>query len=292
MDTLIRVMAGEGNVKLTAVTTKELTERARKIHGCTAVVTAALGRTLAATSMIGNAMKEEKASVTVRINGGGDAGSIIAVSDSEGNVRGYVQNPRAWLEPRPNGKLDVGGIVGTQGAITVMRDFGYGEPYIGSTGLISGEIAEDFTRYFAESEQTPTAVALGVLVSKADGSVLTAGGYIVQLLPGADPSYAEVLEKNIAKAGSVTSILMANGTPDALAEAVLEGLEPEILQRQEITYKCYCDRKRVLGAVASLGEEELLDMEREGKTVEVRCQFCDQIYRFEPSELRAETEKE
>jgi len=241
--------------------------------------------------MIGNAMKEEKASVTVRINGGGPAGSIIAVSDSDGNVRGYVQNPRAWLEPKPNGKLDVGGAVGNQGAITVMRDFGFGEPYVGSTGLISGEIAEDFTRYFAESEQTPTAVALGVLVSKADGSVLTAGGYIVQLLPGADPKYAEILERNIAKAGSVTSILMANGTPDALAMAVLEGLEPEIMQRQEITYKCYCDRKRVLGAIASLGEAELQDMEREGKTIEVRCQFCDQIYRFEPSELREEAEK-
>ncbi len=286
MDTLIRAMAGDGNIKLTAVTTKHLTERAHLIHGTTAVTTAALGRTLAATSMIGDAMKEDKASVTVRINGGGPCGSIICVSDSSGNVRGYVQNPRAWIAPKDNGKLDVGGIVGNQGAITIMRDFGFGEPYVGSTGLISGEIAEDFTRYFAESEQTPTAVALGVLVSKADGSVLTAGGYIVQLLPGADPSYAEALEKNIAKAGSVTRILMANGTPEALANAVLEGLEPQILQTQEITYKCYCDRKRVLGAIASLGEEDLQDMEQEGKTIEVRCQFCDQVYHFEPSELR------
>ena len=190
MDTLVRALAGEGNVKITAVSTKELTEHARRIHGTTAVATAALGRTLAAASMMGNALKEEKASLTVRINGGGPAGSILAVSDSAGNVRGYVQNPRAWAEPKESGKLNVGAIVGTDGMLTVMRDFGLGDPYVGSTQLVSGEIAEDFTRYFAESEQTPTAVALGVLVSKADGAVIAAGGYIVQLLPGAPRSGA------------------------------------------------------------------------------------------------------
>ena len=286
MDTLVRALAGEGNVKITAVSTKELTEHARRIHGTTAVATAALGRTLAAASMMGNALKEEKASLTVRINGGGPAGSIIAVSDSAGNVRGYVQNPRAWAEPKESGKLDVGAIVGTDGMLTVMRDFGFGDPYVGSTQLVSGEIAEDFTRYFAESEQTPTAVALGVLVSKADGAVIAAGGYIVQLLPGAPEHYAEVLEENIRKAGAVTSILLHEGRPEALVEKVLEGLDPEILETDPVEYRCYCSRERVLGAISAMGEEELEEIRREGKTVEVSCQFCDRVYRFDPSEIQ------
>lgn len=291
MDTLIRVMAGDGNVKLTAVSTKELTQRASRIHGCTAVAAAALGRTLAATSMMGNAMKEEKGSLTVRINGGGDAGSIICVSDSKGWVRGYIQNPRVWMKPKENGKLDVGGAVGTDGMLTVMRDFGSGDPYVGSVQLISGEIAEDFTAYFAESEQTPSAVGLGVLVSKADGSILAAGGFIVQLMPGADEKYARKIEENILKAGAVTSILMAEGTPQALAEKILDGLDMQILETDEIGYRCFCSKERVLSAVAGMGEEDLRDIEKKGETVEVRCQFCDKVYRFEPSELRKAKKK-
>ncbi len=286
MDTLVRALAGEGNVMITAVSTKDLTEHARRIHGTTAVATAALGRTLAAVSMMGNALKEEKASITVRINGGGPIGSIIAVSDSAGNVRGYVQNPHASAEPKGNGKLDVGAVVGTDGMLTVMRDFGFGDPYIGSTQLVSGEIAEDFTRYFAESEQTPTAVALGVLISKSDGCVIAAGGFIVQLLPGAPTHFAEVLEENIRKSGPVTSMLLDGGRPDVLVTKIMDGLNPEILETDSVEYRCYCSRERVLGAISALSREELDDIRKAGKTVEVSCQFCDRIYRFDPSEIQ------
>jgi molecular chaperone Hsp33 len=284
MDELIRAISADGFVSLAAVSARGIAERARVIHSASPVVTAALGRTLAAAAMLGSAMKSDGASVTVRINGGGPAGSILAVSDSAGNVRGYARNPQTELPLKANGKLDVGGAVGKNGMLTVIRDFGEGDPYVGSAELVSGELAEDFTAYFSVSEQTPSACALGVLVDR-DRSVLAAGGYIVSLLPGAPPELAETLEKNVAEAGAVTPIL-ASGGADGLVLRVMAGLEPRILERSPIEYRCYCNREKVLSVLASLDENERRDMREKGERVEVTCQFCDQVYQFDPMELR------
>ncbi len=284
MDKLVRAIADGGNIRITAISTKELTERARNMHKTLPVVTAALGRTLAATSMIGNSLKGEDDSVTVRINGGGPVGSIIAVSDSCGNVRGYAQNAQVDLPLKENGKLDVGGAVGTDGMLTVIKDLNLREPYVGSVQLISGEIAEDFTAYFAESEQTPTACALGVLVD-TDQSVAAAGGYIVQLLPGAPEELAEKLEKNIAEAGAVTGVLLGNDDPELLVEKIIEGFDYEILETDEVCYKCYCSCERVAGALSSINKKELEDIKKEGKPIEITCQFCDKTYIFDIEEI-------
>ena len=240
MDKIVRAIAGDGFIKMAAADTREICERARVIHGLTPTAAAALGRTLTAAGIFGNALKEENASVTVRINGGGPLGSVIAVSDSTGNVRGYVQDPNVDLPLKENGKIDVSGAVGKDGQITVIRDLGIGEPYGGSVQLVSGEIAEDFTAYLAESEQKPSACALGVLVDR-DRSILAAGGYIVELLPGAPDNIIDKLEKNIASAGSVTAQLK-DGTVEAMIDKVLEGFSPEILEETEIEYRCYCSR--------------------------------------------------
>lgn len=284
MDEIIRAVTADGFIQISAVSARALTERARQIHTTLPVATAALGRTLAATSMIGYTLKDPKASVTVRINGGGPLGSIITVADSEGNVRGYVQNPHVDLPRKPNGKLDVGGAVGSDGMLTVIRDLNMKEPYVGSTQLVSGEIAEDFTAYFYMSEQVPSACALGVLVD-TDQSVLAAGGYIVQLLPGAPEALLETLEKNIAETGAVSRILADGGAEDLVC-LVLNGFEPRILERRTIEYKCYCTRKRVLEVLVSIDERELEDMENKGEPVEVTCQFCDAVYHVEPREIK------
>jgi molecular chaperone Hsp33 len=284
MDEIIRAVSDDGFIQISAVSARALTERARQIHTTLPVATAALGRTLAATSMIGHTLKDPKASVTVRINGGGPLGSIIAVADYVGNVRGYVQNPHVDLPRKPNGKLDVGGAVGSSGTLTVIRDLNMKEPYVGSTLLVSGEIAEDFTAYFYRSEQVPTACALGVLVD-TDQSVLAAGGYIVQLLPGAPESLLEKLEKNIEETGAVTRVL-AGGSAENLICLVLSRFQPRILERGTIEYKCYCTRERVLEVLVSIDERELEDMEKKGEPVEVTCQFCDIVYRVEPREIK------
>lgn len=286
MDVLVRAMADSGNIKITAVSTKELTEQARNMHKTLPVVTAALGRTLAAASMIGNGLKEENASVTVRINGGGATGSIIAVSDSAGNVRGYAQNAQVDIPLKSNGKLDVGGAVGTDGMLTVIKDLNMREPYVGSVQLVSGEIAEDFTAYFAESEQTPTACGLGVLVD-TNQSVISAGGYVVQLLPGAPDELAEKLEKNIVDAGAVTEILLGNDDPAKIVRLILNGFDYEILETDEIHYKCYCSRERVADVLTGIGDEELEDIRKENKPIEVTCQFCDKVYVFNVEEIEA-----
>lgn len=278
MDELLRAISADGLVKLTAVSTREMTERARGIHHTLPVVTAALGRTMAATAMMGNALKKAGASLTARINGGGPVGTIMVTSDEGGNVRGYVQNPAVDLPLRPDGKLDVGRAVGTDGMLTVIRDLGTGEPYTGSTALVSGEIAEDFTRYFFESDQVPTACALGVLVDR-DQSVLAAGGYIVQLMPGASEETAAKLEASVQRAGAVTGMLRALSLEE-LVYRVLEGFDPEILERDTIAYRCYCSREKVLGALAGISPGELATMLREDRQIEVRCRFCDAVYTF------------
>jgi len=283
MDELIRAVSQDGFIQIIAVSTREITERARQIHRTLPVATAALGRTLAAAAMIGSEMKVEEASVTVRINGGGPLGTILVVSDSHGNVRGYVQNPHVDLPLRDDGKLDVGAAVGRDGLLTVIKDLGLKEPYVGSVALVSGEIAEDFSVYFFESEQTRSAVALGVLGDR-DQSVAAAGGYILRLLPGADDSLLDKLEQNIAETGAVTARLK-DGSLESLIYRVLDGFSPHILERREIEYRCYCSEERVLAAIANVEDGELKEMAEKGEPVEVTCQFCDRVYRFDPAEL-------
>lgn len=283
MDRILRATAAEGFVKMSAVSARDTVSRACEIHGCTPTTAAALGRTLCGASMLGNLLKEENGSLTIRINGGGPIGSVIAVSDSMGNVRGYVTDPTVDLPLRSDGKLNVGGAVGTDGMITVSRDIGLKEPYIGSTQLVSGEIAEDLTRYMLESEQIPAACGLGVLVD-TDLSIKAAGGFIVQLMPGAPEKYIDILEDNIFMMDNLTTILAEDGL-EAVFEQVLKGLPYHLVGEDPVEYRCYCSRDRVSGAIISVGTAELESMIEEGKSIEVSCQFCDTVYSFTPEEL-------
>lgn len=279
-------------IKMAVVTARDMVQRAREIHSCTPTASAALGRTLCAASMLGEMMKEENATLTIRINGGGGIGSVVAVSDSAGYVRGYVENPAIDLPPRPDGKLDVGGAVGRDGMLTVSRDIGLREPYIGSTELISGEIAEDLTAYLLESEQVPSACALGVLVD-TDCSIKAAGGFIVQLMPGAPEELIGKLEDNIFMMDQLTTILDEDGA-EAIFDQVLKGLEHHIVGEAPVGYRCYCSRERVEDALRCIEKNELLEMANEGKDCAVSCQFCDAQYVFTPNDLRkiAEDDKE
>lgn len=286
MDKIVRMIAKDAPVKAMAISATGLVERARAIHHTLPVATAALGRTLMAASLIGNTLKEENGSVTVRISGGGPLGNILAVSDSTGNVRGYVQNGQVELPSKSPGKLDVGRAVGTDGAITVMKDLGLKEPYVGSTPLVSGEIAEDITAYFAESEQIPTACALGVLVER-DLSVAVAGGYLIQLLPGADEEVIRAIEQGIEALGAVTPALALGLSPQELLEKVLGAFEMELLEETPVEYRCYCSRERMQTALISMGREELTSLLEEQGGVELTCQFCDSVQRFENEEIAA-----
>ena len=237
MGTLVRAMTRDGFVKAVAVESRDIVERARQIHKTLPTATAALGRLLTAASMMGNMQKIDNGSLTLQVKGGGPLGTVLAVSDAVGNVRGYVQNPQVSLLEKYRGKLDVGAAVGTDGMLTVIRDLQMKEPYVGSVALVSGEIAEDITSYFVQSEQTPTACALGVLVD-TDQSVRAAGGYLVQLLPGAPDSVIDRLEQGIEKAGAVTAMLDRGLDAQALLETVLEGLDQEILETTPVAYRC------------------------------------------------------
>ena len=285
-DQLIRAISQDGLIKVSAVSTRDLTERARQIHKTLPVATAALGRLLAGASMMGNALKEEAASLTLQIKGGGPLGTLLAVSDHEGNVRGTVENPAVDIPLREDGKLDVGTAVGNQGTLTVIRDLRMKEPYVGSVGLLWGEIAEDIALYFVESEQIPTACGLGVLVDR-DQSVLSAGGYLVQLLPGAGEETAERLEASLRAAGPVTELLKADPDPEALLHAALPGLALEVLEKRPIAYRCDCSRERMERALISLGREELRSMIDEQGSAELTCRFCDNVQRFSREELEA-----
>ena len=288
MGTIYRAVDGSDLIKLSVIEGRDVAERARAIHGLSPTACAALGRTLCACSMLGEMMKEDDASVTVRINGGGPIGSLVAVSDCAGNVRGYAEHPGCDLPLRADGKLDVGGAVGRDGLLTVSRDIGLKEPYIGSVALVSGEIAEDFTRYYAESEQVPAACGLGVLVD-TDRTVRAAGGFIVQLMPGAPEELIGKLEDNIFLMDTLTTILAEDG-PEEVARQVLKGLEPRILERRPVEYRCPCSRERMLEALRSTGAETLRDLAGSGEDTEIVCSFCGSTYRFPPAALLAEAE--
>ncbi len=285
-DQILRAMTTDGWVKAVAISSRGIVERARTIHKTTPTATAALGRTLTACAMLGNMQKIENGSVTLQIKGGGPLGTVLAVSDAVGNVRGYVQNPHITLLEKYAGKLDVGAAVGTDGLLTVIRDLQMKEPYVGSVELVSGEIGDDVTAYLVQSEQCPSACGLGVLVD-VDHSVKVAGGYILQLLPGAPESLIDRLEAGIAAAGSVTSMLDAGLTLREMLTKVTDGMELEFFEPTEVEYRCYCTRDRVEATLVSLGREELTQIAQEGKDVQVECQFCDTEYRFTPNEIRA-----
>ena len=285
-DQLIRAISSDGRVKAVAVSTRDLTERARQIHKTLPVATAALGRALAAASMMGNALKEDGASVTLQIKGGGPLGTLLAVSDNQGNVRGTVDDPQVDLPLRPDGKLDVGTAVGQDGTLTVIRDLNMKEPYVGSVGLLGGEIAEDLAAYFVESEQIPTACGLGVLVDR-DQSVLAAGGYLIQLLPGAGEDTIAKVEGSLMAAGAVTGLLRDDPDPEAMLRRALSDFDLEILEKSPIEYRCYCSRERMERALISLGAEELQSMIDEQGSADLTCRFCDNVQHFSREDLEA-----
>lgn len=287
MARLIRAISENGGVIFCAVDSTPIVREAERIHQTSAVTSAALGRLLTAASMMGVMLKNEDDSLTLRVNGGGPAGTVLAVSDGLGNVRGYVQNPVVELALRADGKLDVGGAVGRDGTLSVVKDLGMREPYVGQVPLVSGEIAEDITAYYAVSEQTPTVCALGVLVD-TDLSILAAGGYLLQLLPGASEAEITRLEQNVAAMPSVTQLLMSGATLEDIMARAMDGFSPNVLDEQQVSYRCNCTRQRVERALLSLGKEELTQMAQEENPVEVSCQFCDKKYYIDTAALARE----
>ncbi len=285
-DRIVRAISKDGMVNAAAVCTRGITERARQIHHTSPVATAALGRTLSACSMMGNALKGSGASVTLQIKGDGPLGTILTVSDAAGNVRGYVQEPAVELALRGDGKLDVGAAVGHSGTLTVIKDLNMKEPYVGTIDLLGGEIAEDVAAYYVESEQIPSACGLGVLVDR-DRSVLASGGYLVQLMPGAGEDVITKVEGGIYAAPSVTNFLKENDDPAALLRTVLSDFEMEILSDEPIEYRCYCSRERTERALLSLGVKELEDIVAEQGSAELTCRFCDKVQHFTRDDLLA-----
>ena len=284
MGKLIRCITHDGAAIIIAVDSTDIVSRAEQIHKTSAVGTAALGRLLTDSSIMGTMIKNANGSQTLRINADGPIKSLTAVTDSNGNVRGYPCNPVVEIPLKPNGKLDVGGAVG-RGTLTVIRDDGDKEPYIGSIELVSGEIAEDITSYYAESEQIPTVCSLGVLVNP-DLTVKKAGGFLLQLLPGADDEIISRVENSVKKLRSMTQMLDDGMSLLQICEAALDGFEIEVMNTSEVSYICPCNKKRVEKALISLGKSELDSIADENKDTEVCCQFCDKKYTFTPNEIR------
>ena len=284
-DRIVRAISADGLVQAAAICSRDLTERARQIHKTLPVATAALGRALAAASMMGNALKSDGASLTLQFKGGVPLGTVLAVSDNEGNVRGYVTNPHVDIPLRKDGKLDVGTAVGHEGTLTVIKDLHMKEPYVGTIDLLGGEIAEDVAGYFVESEQIPTACALGVLVDR-DQSVKAAGGYLIQLMPGAAEDTIAKVEGGIMAAGAVSAILEKNDDPEAMLRTVMSDFDLKILETCPVEYRCYCSRERVERALISLGRTELEQMLSEQGGCQLTCQFCDAVYEFTAEDIQ------
>ena len=284
-DYLVRGMTMDGSVKVVAIRSTEMVRTGATIHNTTPNATAAFGRALTAASMMGNMQKVENGSMTLQIKGGGPIGTIVCVADPVGNVRGYVHEPNVPLVEKHPGKLDVGATVGTDGALTVIRDMQMKEPYVGSVPLVSGEIGDDITAYFAQSEQTPTACALGVLVDR-DQSVKVAGGYLLQLLPNASDEVIDKLEEGIRRAGAVTTMLEQGMTPEDILGQVCGELGVVFMETTPVSYKCYCSRERVTSALISLGRKELTEIMEDNKPFPVGCQFCSEEYIFTPEDIQ------
>lgn len=283
-NTITRAMTKCGNARVIIINSKEMVNDAIKYHNLSPTAAAALGRTLSATSMMGVMLKNKTDSITVTFNGDGVCGKVLAVSDYYGNTKGYVQNPQADLPLNSKGKLDVAGAIGA-GTLYIVRDEGTGEPYVGTTPIVSGEVAEDITEYFARSEQIPTACALGVLIGK-DYSCLSAGGYMIQLLPGAEDSFIDKIEQRITEIPPVSTLFSTGKTNAEYLKDILGDIEFDIFDEADVSYHCDCSRKRVEKALVSLGEKELSEMVNDGKSIDVSCQFCDKVYTFTPEDLK------
>ena len=288
-DYMIRATAANGQIRAFAATTRDLTEYARNAHNTSPVVTAALGRTMTAAVMMGSMLKGDKELLTVKIQGDGPIGSLTVTADSHGHVKGYAQNPVVLIQANSIGKLDVAGAIG-KGVLSVIKDIGLKDPYVGQTDLVSGEIAEDLTYYFAVSEQTPSSVGLGVLMNK-DNTVRQAGGFILQLLPGASEEVISTLENRLKEITSITSLLDAGNTPEMILEHILGDFDLEILDKIPTQFACNCSRERIEKALISIGKKELQEMINEGKTIEMNCHFCNKHYPVTVEELKGLLEK-
>ena len=284
-DYMVRATAGNAQIRAFAATTRDLADYGRRAHGLSPIAAAALGRLMTGTVMMGTMMDNDDDLITVKMDGDGPLKSVLATADNKGHVKGYVSNPLVIMEPNASGHLNVGGGIG-EGTLTVIRDMGMKEPYIGQVPLYSGEVAEDLTYYFTKSEQTPSSVGLGVLVERESLSVIAAGGFIIQLLPFADESTISHLEENLKKFSSVTDILKAGKTPEELLNIILEGFDIEFTDRIDLDFYCNCDRDRVERALMLIGEKELDEMISEEKEIEMRCHFCNKAYTFGVDELK------
>lgn len=285
MRKIVRYITDDGSAFVIAADTTDVVARAEQIHKTSAVNTAALGRLMTAASMMGDMLKGKDDSITLRLNGGGPAGSVIAVSDSDGNVRGYVQNPVVEIPLNEAGKLDVKGTVGTNGYLFVMKDIGLNEPYVGQTQIVSGEIAEDITNYYATSEQTPTVCALGVLVNP-DLTVAAAGGFMIQLLPGCPEEMIDKIEYAMQDIEPVTTMLSNGMSPDDIAKRALKNISIDKLDESKIEYRCNCSKERVEAALISTGRESLEEMAASDEDTCVECHFCDRVYKFTPDDIK------
>ncbi len=284
MGKAVRMISDDGTLSVMAIDSTDIVEMAHFLHGTVGVTSAALGRLLTAASMMGAVLKGENQSVTLRINGGGPAGAVVAVADSKGNVKGYIGNPLADVPLNDKGKLDVAKVVGKEGTLTVMKDLNLKEPYVGQIPLVSGEIAEDITAYFAMSEQTPTVCALGVLVNKENKHIITAGGFIIQLLPTADEGIIDRVENCIKDIQPVTTMLTMGLTPQEICREVLKGFNLELLDEFEPVYECKCNKERFARGLITLGKQELLEISKDSST-EVNCHFCNKKYIFSSDEI-------
>ncbi len=282
-DYLVRATAADAQVRAFAVTARDTVETARAAHDTSPVMTAALGRLLCAGAMMGSMMKGEADILTLQVQGDGPAGGLTVTADNKGRVKGYAVNPQVILPPNSQGKLDVGGAVGT-GTLRVIKDLGLKEPYVGQTRLQTGEIAEDLTYYFAASEQVPSSVGLGVLMEK-NNTVKQAGGFIVQLMPFAEEKVIEKLEANLSRIHSVTKLLEDGNSPEQILGILLEGMDMEILSDMPVEFYCNCSRERVAKALYSIGKKEMDEMIRDGEPIEVKCHFCNTAYQFSVEDL-------
>lgn len=283
-DVIIRATAANAQIRAFAATTRELTETARKAHNTSPVMTAALGRLLTAGAMMGAMQKGDADLLTLKIECGGEARGLTVTADAHGNVKGYCSNPDVMLPPNKLGKLDVGGALGP-GFLTVIKDLGLKEPYVGQTMLVTSEIAEDLTNYYMESEQIPSTVGLGVLMDK-DNTVKAAGGFIIQLMPFCDDSVIDRLEENLRGVNSVTKFLDEGKTPEEILNILLAGLDPEVVDTLPTRFYCNCSKERFGRGLYSLGKKEMQDMIDEGEEIEVNCAFCGKHYAFSVEELK------
>ena len=283
-DYIIRGTSTDDSIRFFSCITTAMVEEARKIHNCSPVSIAALGRMLTAGSMMGTMLKSDKDTITLQINGKGPAGSIVVISDNTGNARGYITNPDVELMQRKNGKLDVGRAVGRDGVVTVIKDMGMKEPYVGQIPIVSGEIGDDISSYFVTSEQVPTAVGLGVLV-EVDGRVAASGGFIIQLMPEAEPGMISKLEERLGRIRSVTEMISSGLDAEGIIKNILQNIEYKIFESKQIGYKCSCSRERMEKALISIGKKELEELIQDQGSAELTCHFCNNKYYFDRDEL-------